>query len=106
MRSFAFTLVMLGCVPGDRTVRVADLEGAWWSDPAGPTADFAIHDGQIWLDYDSRYRPLRVEEGNVLVYELGPDLGKMERKIIEWRVDRLVLEDGAGRKTAYQRKKD
>jgi hypothetical protein len=66
------------------------LQGAWWSDPANPTADFSIAGNEVWLDYDSQYHPCRLE-GDVLVFDLG-DLGFVKNRIISLKGDKLVLE--------------
>ena len=69
---------------------VSKLQGAWWSDPANPTADFSIQGDQVWLDYDSQYHPCRIE-GDVLVFDLG-DLGSVRNRIISLSENKLVLE--------------
>jgi hypothetical protein len=70
------------------------LQGAWWSDPGNPTADFAIHGDQVWLDFDSGYHPCKIE-GDILIFELGPDIGSVKNKIISVKGDRMVLESVA-----------
>ena len=67
------------------------LQGAWWSDPTNPTADFFIQGDQVWLDYDSQYHPCRIE-GDVLVFDLG-DLGYVRNRIISLTDNKLVLEN-------------
>ena len=66
------------------------LQGAWWSDSASPTADFSIAGDQVWLDYDSQYHPCKVE-GDVLAFDLG-DLGLVKNRIISLKGNKLVLE--------------
>ncbi len=71
-------------------VELGQLQGAWWSGPANPTADFSIEGNQVWLDFDSQYHPCRIE-GDVLVFDLG-DLGLVKNRIISLKGDKLVLE--------------
>ena len=72
-------------------VGIEDLQGAWWSDSGNPTADFAIQGNQVWLDYDSQYHACKVE-GDVLVFDLGEDLGLVRNRIVSLEGDELVLE--------------
>ena len=67
------------------------LQGAWWSDPGAPTADFGIDKNQVWVDLDSKYHPCKLE-GDILIFELGPDQ-IVKNKIISLKGDRMVLED-------------
>jgi hypothetical protein len=70
--------------------RVEQLQGAWWSDLQNPTADFAIHGNEVWLDFDSQYHPCRVE-GDILIFDLGG--GEFVRsRIVSLQGDRLVLQ--------------
>jgi hypothetical protein len=79
------------------------LQGAWWSDLENPTANFAINGTEIWLDYVSNFHPCRIS-GDTLIYDLGPELGTIRRKIISLDGDMLVLEDivhGETSRTTY-----
>jgi hypothetical protein len=51
---------------------------------------------------DSQYHPLRIEKGRVLVYD--PGSGEIERMIVKWAKDRLVLKDTRGSRTTYTRR--
>ena len=74
--------------------KIAQLQGAWWSDSQNPTADFAIHGDEVWLDSDSQYHPCRIE-GDILVFDLGG--GELARsRIVSLQGDRLVLETSEG----------
>lgn len=73
--------------------QLSQLQGAWWSDPGNPTADFAIHGDQIWLDIDSEFHPCRIDSGNTLVYDLGPGIGLIERRIVALDGNSLILEN-------------
>lgn len=68
------------------------LQGAWWSDTDNPTADFFIDGNQVWLDYDSDFHPCRIEE-DLLIFDLGEDLGLVKNRIIDLSGNRLVLEN-------------
>lgn len=67
------------------------LQGAWWSDVGNPTADFAIDKTQVWLDYDSAFHPCRIEE-DILIFELGPELGQIKNRILSLDGNHLELE--------------
>jgi hypothetical protein len=71
---------------------IKQLQGAWWSDQKNPTADFAISDDKVWLDFDSEYHPCRIE-GDTLIFELGSTMGSVRNRIISIEGNRLVLED-------------
>ena len=88
MSLLIFVTSMSAC--SAETVGNGELQGAWWSDSNNPTADFAIHGNQVWLDYDSQYHPCTVE-GDVLVFDLGPGLGSVRNRIISLKDDKLVL---------------
>src|SRR5688572_2629561 len=69
------------------------IQGAWWSDRSSPTADFAIMDAQVWLDIDAQYHPCEITGDNILVFDLGPDNGKVEHRIVNFDNAGLVLEN-------------
>ena len=73
------------------------LQGAWWSDADNPTADFFIDGNQVWLDYDSEFHPCSIE-GNILIFDLGEELGLVKNRIIIIDGDRLILEDNINKK--------
>ena len=85
----AFFMVLASAFSAEK-YELTELQGAWWSDPANPTADFSIQGDQVWLDYDSQYHPCRIE-GDVLVFDLG-DLGYVRNRIISLADNKLVLE--------------
>lgn len=70
------------------------LQGAWWSDPNNTTADFAIDGDTVWLEFDSVYHPCKIQ-GDMLVFDLGPEHGKVENRIISVEGDRMVMESPA-----------
>ena len=70
--------------------RIEQLQGAWWSDFQNPTADFAIHGNEVWLDFDAGYHPCRIE-GDMLIFELGGG-ETVKSKIVSLQDDQLVLE--------------
>ncbi len=85
-------------------VDLNQLQGAWWSDLNNPTADFAIRGNEVWLDFDSQYHPFRIEN-DVLIFELGGDLGNTKQRIVSIDGDQLVLESlDAKKRTIYTRK--
>lgn len=97
-------VLLISCAASD--VTLDQLQGAWWSDPSAPTADFGIHGDQVWLDSDSAYHPCRIEEG-VLIFELPPDLGQVRNSIVRHDGDRLVLRnEGTGQTTTLTRRMD
>jgi hypothetical protein len=65
------------------------LQGAWWSDPGTTTADFAILEDKVWLDFDGEYHPCRIE-GDILIFELPH--GSVRNRIVSIEGDRMVLE--------------
>jgi len=98
----ALSLVLAACASQQQSFSLQQLEGSWWSDSDSPTAAFAIHDGQIWLDSNSQFHALKLERGSVLVYD--PGFGEIRRTIVECSRRRLVLEDERGTKTTYIRR--
>jgi hypothetical protein len=75
-------------------LRIEQLQGAWWSDMQNPTADFAIHGDEVWLDSDAEHHPCRVE-GDILIFELGG--GELaQNRIVSLQGDQLVLESPEG----------
>ena len=100
-------LTAISCATQDGAYSLSDLQGAWWSDHESPTADFAIQGDRIWLDHDSEYHPCRIAGRDTLVYELGPDMGTIKRRIVSLEGDTLVLEgivhDGPTRTTYVRR---
>lgn len=97
-------LILMRCSQGKKSIEISELEGEWWSDASAPSANFAVHDRQIWLDYDSQYHLLKIEKGDVLVYEIGLGVGKIENKIIKLNIDKLILESSRGQKITYVRR--
>jgi hypothetical protein len=83
---------------------IEQLQGAWWADLDAPTAAFAISGDEAWFDYDAAYHPCRIE-GDVLVFDHGPDIGMARSRIIVLERDQLVLEDLAAPyvRRAYRR---
>jgi len=72
---------------------IGQLEGAWWSDPGSPTADFLIDGDQVWLDSFENTNPCRVEAG-ILVFDLtGEGAGLVRNRIISLEGDTLILEN-------------
>ena len=67
------------------------LEGAWWGNFGAPSAEFAIQSDQVWLDYDSRYHPCKID-GDSLVFELGEGVGEVRNKIVSLDGNTLTLE--------------
>jgi hypothetical protein len=99
-------LVLVSCTSEKETYTLSQLQGAWWSDPESPTADFAIHGAEIWFDYDSKYHPCRIAGGDTLVYDLGPELGIIRQRIVSLEEDTLILEItfyGETTRTTYRR---
>jgi len=90
-RISVFILLFVTSAFAAESYEIAQLQGAWWSDPANPTADFSIAGDQVWLDYDSQYHPCRVE-GDVLIFDLA-DLGLVRNKIISLKGNMLILEN-------------
>lgn len=74
------------------TFDIRQLQGAWWSQEPSPTVAFAIDGDEAWFDYDSNYHPVRVE-GDVLIFDHGPEMGLAKSKIISVGNGRLVLQD-------------
>lgn len=65
--------------------------------------DFAVRGNEVWLDYDSRYHPCRLEN-NLLIFDLGEELGNVKNKVISIEENRLVLEHlGSRKRTTYIR---
>ena len=89
----AFLLSGLISAQKEKSYDLSDLEGAWWSDLENPTADFAIIGNEIWLDSDSSLRSCIVVDGDTLVYDLGPGVGEVRRRIVSLKNNELVLED-------------
>lgn len=71
--------------------KIKQLQGAWWSDLKNPTADFGIQGEQVWLDSDSGYHSCRIE-GDILIFELGPEIGPVKNRIISVKGNHMVLE--------------
>jgi hypothetical protein len=71
--------------------KIKQLQGAWWSDLKNPTADFGIQGEQVWLDSDSGYHPCKIE-GDILIFELGPEIGPVKHRIISIKGNQMVLE--------------
>jgi hypothetical protein len=67
------------------------VQGAWWSGPENPAADFAIHGDEVWLDYDSSYHPCRIED-DILVFEPGSGQGPVRNRILGIEGDTMLLE--------------
>jgi hypothetical protein len=74
--------------------KIEQLQGAWWSELQNPTADFAIHGDEVWLDFDSQYHPCKVE-GDILTFDLGGG-GLVRSRIVSLQGDRLVLQTPVG----------
>ena len=45
----AFFMVFASAFSAEK-YELTELQGAWWSEPANPTADFSIQGDQVWLD--------------------------------------------------------
>ena len=53
-QSLLIAFLMLACVCRAQPMYDLDeLQGAWWSDTSNPTADFAITNAEVWLDFDA-----------------------------------------------------
>lgn len=83
--------LVTSCIVSAQAFEPAQLQGAWWDDRNAPTAAFAIHGDQVWVDSISDYRPCRIE-GNLLIFELGPDT-VVKNRIISLDGNEMVLED-------------
>ena len=97
MRRILILTVLSMClsVGAGSTFKIEQLQGAWWSDLHNPTADFAIDGNEVWLDFDSKYHPCRIE-GDILIFDLGG--GELVRsRIVSINGDRLVLETPPGK---------
>ena len=81
------------------------LQGAWWSEPPGPTADFVIVGDQVWQDITSTFHPCTIEAGNILVFDLeSAGIGRLEREIVSLQGDILELRVGPeGQLVVYRR---
>jgi hypothetical protein len=79
--------------------KIEQIEGAWWSDPKNSTADFGIRGNQVWLDSDSGYHPCKID-GDILIFDLGPEVGLVRNKIISLKGDVMVLESEATKQRA------
>jgi hypothetical protein len=71
--------------------KIKQLQGAWWSDLKNPTADFGIQGEQVWLDSDSGYHSCKIE-GDILIFELGPEIDPVKNRIISVKGNHMVLE--------------
>ena len=67
------------------------LQGAWWSSPDAPTADFYIQGEEVWLDYDAAFHPCGLV-GDILIFHLPGDMGPVEQRILRLDGDELVLQ--------------
>ncbi len=87
-------MAILVCLPLSAAAKfeIKQLQGAWWSDFKNPTADFGIEGEKVWLDIDSKYHPCRLED-DVLIFELGPEIGSVKSRIVSIKGDSLVLEN-------------
>ncbi len=88
-------LSMFLSVYAGSTFEIKQLQGAWWSDLHNPTADFAIDGNEVWLDFDAKYHPCKIE-GDILIFDLG-DGGLVRNRIVSINGDRLVLETPPGK---------
>ncbi len=86
------SLMFARACPAQPMYTLDELQGAWWSDTNNPTADFAITNAEVWLDFDASYHPCSITSGDVLVFELGSENGTVEQKIISLDATTLVLE--------------
>lgn len=89
----AMLLIVARACVAQQMYTLENLQGAWWSDVDSPTADFAITDDEVWLDSDAEYHPCLIMDGDVLVFELGPDSGTVTHKILSLDATTLVLEN-------------
>ena len=104
--ALSLVFVAAACVSAADEYSMVQLEGAWWPAEDSPTAAFAIQGGEIWLDIDAEYRPARVA-GDTLVYDLGPDIGVIQRHIVSLVGDTLILRTvgpGEPRNATYVRR--
>src|SRR5688500_992916 len=85
-------LLLAGCLPlGCRTAssaaptvphpKLEDLQGAWCSDSATPTADFGIEGGRVWLDAEAGLNPCRLA-GDTLVFDLDGGGRQVRNRIL------------------------
>ena len=97
-----FMIVVTSNAVGNESLDLSMLEGAWWDDQTAPTAAFAIHDSEVWIDYLSDYRPCSLD-GDVLIFEIGPNM-HVRHRIISLEGDEMVLEHlSTGRKWSLRR---
>lgn len=76
----------------ESVITIDQLEGAWWDERDDPTAAFAIFNSHVWMDYDSKYHPCKIEE-DILIFELGGELGTVRHRIISIEENWLLLEE-------------
>ncbi len=98
--SFAVSLAFALTCEAQQLYSLDKLQGAWWSNTNNPTADFAIHEDQVWLDSDAGYHPCEITQDNVLVFDLGQESGTVQHRIISLDNSTLVLENMITRETA------
>lgn len=84
------TIIWSLCIVSAQAFELTELQGAWWEESNAPTAAFAIHGDQVWVDSISDYRPCRIED-NLLIFELGPD-AVVKNRIISLDGNEMVLE--------------
>jgi hypothetical protein len=87
-------LLLAACVcDAQQLYALENLQGSWWSDKNNPTADFAITDDEVWLDSDTKYHPCAITDNDILVFELGGDIGSVQHRILILDATTLVLEN-------------
>lgn len=101
-RLLSLLIFFTACVSAAQQFSMDQLQGAWWAKEPSPTAAFAIHGNEVWYDFDSRYHPARIE-GDLLIVDLGAELGEVRSRIISVGDGRLVLQnlDAPSEPTTY-----
>lgn len=106
--AFYSVLLFLFAFAQDRVYTLDELQGAWWGlDDDEPTATFVISEKEFWMDYDSQFHPLTIENGHTLIFDFEDDATRFTIKILSLDKDTLIVKyDYLDNKTTLIRKKD
>ena len=77
MKKLIFTIILMTSIQAfaESNYTLEQLQGAWWADFSDPTAYFAIHDHEVWLDYDHTYEDVGYNDFAQLQYSLNGTSG-------------------------------
>jgi len=88
---FCLLVMLFSSAFADPAFDLEQMRGSWWSSLDNTTSDFSLRGDKVWFEIDDQHYPCRIE-GDILIFDFGPQEGELKQRIVSFEGDRLVLE--------------